>query len=96
MGKQTQTERGVSMKVTKLVSIPDQEIDVEVSAEDIACAIAEDTDREHTCTIGIGNALRFLMAVPDAMLDQFSDGKRATIYERIMEQAGRYLPKKGA
>lgn len=78
------------MKVTKLISIPDMEIEVDISAEDIAGAIAEDVDREHTCTTGIGNALRFLIAVPDTMIDRFSAEKKKTILFRLMEQAERY------
>ena len=81
------------MKVLKLISIPDQEIEVDVSAEEIAGAIAEDPEREHTCTRGISNALRFLIAVPDAMIEQFNAEKRKVILFRLLEQAERYKQK---
>jgi hypothetical protein len=78
------------MKIPKMVTV-EQEIEVEVTTEDIACCIAEETDSQRSVLLGINNCAKFLKAVPDGMIAGLNDKQREVIATFLREQAGRFV-----
>lgn len=78
------------MRVPVLVSFPDQEIEVRVTAEQIAAAIAEDTNSPRTCLTGINNAAQFIGAIPDQIIAEMSPEARKTVADFFTKQALRF------
>lgn len=69
------------------------EVEVNITLEDIVCAIAEETDSESMVLRGISNCHRFLKAVPDSVIAKMSDKQRETIHAALLEQVQRYKAK---
>ena len=66
------------------------EVEVDISLEDIVCAIAEDTDSAHTVMRGISNCHRFLKAIPAETIAAMTDKQCETIHTALLEQVQRY------
>lgn len=78
------------MKIQTVVQWVD--VEVEVSLEDIVCAISEDPNKVETCRDGIVNCHRFLKSVPDTIIAQLTQKQRETIYNALSEQVKRLAP----
>ncbi len=81
------------MKILKLVTV-EREIEVEVCAEDIARAIADDPEREKSCLLGINNFAAFARSIPDLVIEGMTEGLRKTIAAFLQQQATRFQPKR--
>ena len=82
------------MKVTTFISI-EQEVEVDISTEQIINALLADTDSLHTCLQGINNLSKFLRAIPASILHEMKPGSRALIASFFATQATRFeLPAK--
>jgi hypothetical protein len=79
------------MKVPVLVSF-EQEVEVSVTAEDIARALAEDPKSSQHALRGISNAAAFIKAIPEEMIKEMGDPARRTIATFFTEQAKRFDP----
>lgn len=79
------------MKIPKYVTL-EQEIEVDVSAEDIAAAIVEDPNRVHTCMVGINNFASFAKSIPDPVISEMSGGARKTIGDFLRGLSERFSP----
>jgi acid stress-induced BolA-like protein IbaG/YrbA len=66
------------------------DVEVHISLEDIACAIAEDTHALSTVLYGINNAHTFFKAIPDEIIAQMNVKQKRTIYEAMLLQINRY------
>lgn len=77
------------MKIEKVVEIA-AEVEVHVSVEDIACAIAEETDCLPHVLRGINNAHSFMKAIPDSMIGQMNEKQKRTIYDAMLLQVQRF------
>jgi hypothetical protein len=77
------------MKVKVWVEVA-QEMDVEVTVEDITRAIQKDTDSLNSCLSGINAALCFLHAVPGGVLEQMTPAQRRIIAQNLDKQAARF------
>ena len=82
------------MTVTKLVSIPDQEIDVSIGLEDVVAAIAECVDSGYLINKGINNCAQFLKAIPDESIAKMYVHQRMIISEFFAQQSARFSPLK--
>ena len=80
------------MKITTLVSIDDQEIEVNVSMEDILTAIKEDPGSARNVLEGVNNFAQFFKAIPDEMIEDMTGPQRKLISEFLHEQSRRFLP----
>lgn len=78
------------MKITTLVSIPDQEIKINVSMEDIVNAIQEDAESKEHALQGINNFAQFIKAIPDDMIEQMNTSQRKLISDFFQEQSHRF------
>lgn len=78
------------MRVVKVVDVGEIEIKIDLSAEDIAEAIAEDPTRVNTAKMGINNAYVFLKAIPDSVIAEMTPEARATIYRAMGAQVKRF------
>lgn len=87
------------MRVTAVVSVPDQEVEVHLTMEDIAAAVRErdpETMREAIC--GIGHVHSYLAAIPDSFIAEMTPQQRTTVHAAFAKQAARYAetpPKPG-
>ncbi len=77
------------MKITKVISIPDQEIEVSITTDEIREALKTSTDGPQTVLRGINSIAQFMKAVPDEILAGFNAGQRAIIFNFFQEQANR-------
>ena len=77
------------MRVTKRISV-ETEVEVDVSAEDCARAIAEDPESKHTVLLGIDTAARFLRAIPDDLISEIPDEAKKVISDFLDEQRKRF------
>ena len=76
------------MKVAATAQYVDVEVDI--SLEDIVCAIAEETDKVPMVLRGIGNSHRFLKAIPDSIIAEMNDKQKSTIHTAMLEQVQRF------
>jgi hypothetical protein len=79
------------MKVATTVQYVDVEVDI--SLEDIVCAIAEEPDGPMVLR-GIGNCHRFMKAIPDSVIADMNPKQRETIHTAMLEQVQRYASAK--
>ena len=80
------------MKITKLINV-ETEVEVHVTAEDIAHAIMEpDTDRLHAVMYGINNIGAYLKAIPDEVLAEMNHSQKQTVAKFLHDQAHRFMP----
>ena len=77
------------MKVTKLVSF-DQEVDIELSVEEITQAIYEEPDCTKGIFYGLNNVAVFLKAIPDEEISKLSIGQRKCIKDFLTCQVDRF------
>lgn len=82
------------MKIEKCVNT-DIDIEVDVSLEDIVCAIAEDTSDHRLVLRGINNAWVFLKAIPDEVIADMTPKQRETIRNAFAEQFQRFHERSG-
>ena len=80
------------MKVTTFYQPPEQEIEVEVSTEDIARAIAGEAETEYAVSRLINACGCTFRAIPDAIIAGMSEAKRKVIREFLAEQSARFAP----
>lgn len=78
------------MKIKKWIEYSD-EVDVYVSAEDIACAFEGfEGDTAQVALWGINNLSSFLKGIPDKLIKDMSDDQRKLVKEFLTNQANRY------
>jgi hypothetical protein len=77
------------MKIEKQVETC-VDVEVHVSVEDIACAIAEETNALPDVLRGINNCHTFLRAIPDAIIERMNENQKRTIYNAMLLQINRY------
>lgn len=78
------------MKVTKWYEPPGGEIEVEITAEEISQALAEETDSVSACLRGLNNCAGFLRAIRPGMIELMGDKQREIIRGFLKEQAARF------
>ena len=80
------------MKITKLINV-ETEVEVHVTAEDIAHAIMEsETDRLHAVMCGINNVGAYLKAIPDDVILEMNQAQKQTVANFLHDQARRFMP----
>jgi hypothetical protein len=77
------------MKILKTVTV-DQEVEIDVDTEAIACCIAEDPDSLRQVMRGINNCASFLKAIPDSLIAELTPAQRQLIEDFLRTQAARY------
>lgn len=75
--------------VRKYVEFAD-EIDIEVSAEDITIALCGETDKPFAVSMGMNNLACFMRAIPDSIIAEMKEPHRKTIREFLLNQAERF------
>ena len=80
------------MRVPTIISIPDQEVEVSVSMEDIVAAIREETGSFMHVLQGINDFAQFFKAIPDEMIVGFGEAQRNLIADFLHEQSIRFTP----
>ena len=68
----------------------DVEVTVSVTAEDIRCALQEDTESEQTVLHCLNDFARFLKAIPDEIIIGMNDVQKDAIRKFLTEQAVRF------
>ncbi len=66
------------------------DVEVEVTLEDIVCAISESTESLSLCLRGISNCHRFLQAIPDEIVAQMNANQHQIIGAFLKLQALRF------
>jgi len=77
------------MKITKYVCF-DQEVEVDITVEEITQAINEEPDCMKNILYGLNNIGVFLKAIPDSSILKLTDSQRKMIREFITEQVARF------
>jgi hypothetical protein len=77
------------MKITKYVCF-DQEVEIDITVDEITQAIYEDPDCMKNVLYGLNNVGMFLKAVPDSAILKLTEAQRKMIREFITEQAARF------
>jgi hypothetical protein len=78
------------MRILKQIEVS-QEVEIDVTAEDIACAIMrQDQDRLGAVMMGLNGCAQWLKAVPDFMIEAMNDAQRETIAGFLQAQADRF------
>lgn len=77
------------MKIEKLVTL-DTEIEVNISLDDIAAAIEEETDSMPGVLSGLNNVAIFLNAIPDSLITEMNDKQKALVKAFLTENAARF------
>lgn len=77
------------MKITTLVQ-RDDEIEVDVSVEDITNALCAATDRPFAVSMGLNNIAQFMRAIPDSIIAEMKDGHRQKVREFLIAQTARF------
>jgi len=80
------------MNVRKLVSLGEQEVDVAISAEDIAAALLEEPEMPRMVMVGLNNVGQYLKAVTPEMIAGMNEAQRKCVRDFLVKQADRYLP----
>lgn len=78
------------MKIAKWVTV-EQEIEVDVSAEDIATALYAENDSAHQVMQGVNNFARYCKAIKPETIEELKDTQRAVIADFLRKEADRYL-----
>jgi hypothetical protein len=79
------------MKISKWIQV-EQEVEVEVSAEDIASAFAEDPYTSRQALVAINNFAQVLKGLTPDMIEDMGAPARTTIAAFFTEQAARFNP----
>jgi hypothetical protein len=69
----------------------DQEVEVNVTTEDIACCIGEDPDSMRQVLRGINNCATFLKAIPDTIISNMTAAQRQLLHDFLRKEAGRFV-----
>jgi hypothetical protein len=77
------------MKITKYVCF-DQEVDIDITVEEITRSIYEEPDCMKNVLYGLNNIGVFLKAIPDSAIQKLTEGQRKIIREFITEQIARF------
>ncbi len=77
------------MKISKYIDIQ-QEIEVDVTSEEIAQAFDESPDSFRHALSGINNCARFVKAITPEMIAQMNEASRKVIADFFAEQAARF------
>lgn len=78
------------MKVTQWVEFPGQEVEVDISLEDIVNALTESTDSLFDVKRGLNNFYQFLKAIPDDMIREISTQARQLIHTKLTKEVQRF------
>jgi hypothetical protein len=81
------------MKVTKLVSVPDVEIEIEISGEEAVQAILGDEEGwtpRQLLMRAVNNLAAFFKKLPDTIIAELHDEQRKLIADFLEEQARRF------
>lgn len=81
------------MKITKLVSVPDVEIELEISGEDAVGAIFGDQDGwtpQQLLMRILNNLAAFLKNLPDSVIAELNDVQRKMIADFLAQQSLRF------
>lgn len=81
------------MKIPKYIDIQ-QEIEVDVTAEEIAQAFADSPDSFRHAISGINNCARFVKAITPEMVAEMNEPTRKCIADFFAEQAARFSSNK--
>jgi hypothetical protein len=77
------------MKINKLIEIQD-EVEIDISVEEILAAIAEATDSMGSTLQGISNCMKFLTAIPDPIITEMTPEHKKRIRNFLIIQAARF------
>ena len=77
------------MRIKKWIDI-EQEIDVDISVEDITVALAEDPDTTTRIMNGLNQAAEFMKGISDEMIGEMRVAQRIIIGQFLEKQADRY------
>jgi basic membrane lipoprotein Med (substrate-binding protein (PBP1-ABC) superfamily) len=77
------------LKITKYVCF-DQEVEIDITVEEITKAIYEDPDCMKNVLYGLNNIGVFLRAIPDSAISKLNESQRKIIREFITEQVARF------
>lgn len=79
------------MIVRKFVSL-ETEVEVSISAEDVAATLAEEPISSRQALLAINNAAVVIKGLSQEMIDQMGEPARKTIAEFFTDQAARFSP----
>ena len=81
------------MKIHKLINV-ETEVEVNVTAEDIANAIADcdEFDRVNIVLYGINNIGAYMKAIPDSVVAEMNDAQKQVVAKFLNDQARRFMP----
>lgn len=79
------------MKVTKWVEV-ETEVTINVSASDIASALAGEADTVGGAMMCLNSVACFMNGLTDEVIAQMKDGPRAFVYDFLQRQAQRFAP----
>jgi hypothetical protein len=77
------------MKITKVVSF-DQEVEIDITVEEITQAIYEEPDCMKNVLYGLNNVGVFMKAIPDSAILKLTESQRKTVREFCTVQASRF------
>jgi hypothetical protein len=77
------------MRVRTWIEV-EQEVEVNVSAADVTQMLSEEPDGDRAAMMGLNNCAFFMRAIPDTIIAEMSEEKRAIIRGFLEEQAARY------
>jgi len=79
------------MRVTAVVSIPDQEVEVDISMEDIASAVMErNPESKREAMRGINHVYQYLSAIPEEFIAEMGPETRKVVREALAKQVVRF------
>jgi len=81
------------MRITKMISIPDVEVNIDITGEDAVDAIlgeTEDWTPRQLLTRVVNNLSSFFKALPDSTIEEFTAEQRRLVAEMFEEQAKRF------
>ena len=86
-------ETGEHMKISKLVSVPDVEVEIEISGEEAVNAILGDQEGwtpRQLLMRAVNNLASFFKKLPDTVIAELNDAQRKLIADFFEEQARRF------
>jgi len=79
------------MKLVKCVDIGSIDIDVEIDADDIVNALADNTTSNRMFVLrGLNDYGTFLNAISDAKIAELTDGQRKVVHDFMIKHAARF------
>uniref|UniRef100_A0A6H1ZNW0 Uncharacterized protein n=1 Tax=viral metagenome TaxID=1070528 RepID=A0A6H1ZNW0_9ZZZZ len=77
------------MKITKFVQF-DQEVDIELSSEDVQAIFDSEPDSLPNVLYGLNTVATFLKGVSDSKIAEMTDGQREVVSKFLSTQSDRY------